>query len=175
MGGSLGRVPHRSQSPLGLSGGSSSSLRSLVLFLFGRQNLAVQPRLTSNPRVSCLCLSDAMAGVSHQTWFECSGSVLHGLQSQAAPATPFLWWPVKRSVAPKKAEGKPELPSKEVCPLGVPPRPSQACHLQVTLLECTSLLLEGCCSPSFSSATRPLSPDIPSTPRHNCHHCHRPN
>lgn len=100
----LGRVPHRSQSPLGLPGGGSSSLSSLVLFLFGRQDLATEPRLTSDPRVSCLCFSGAaMAGVSHHTWFECPGSALRGLQSQADP---FLWWPVKRSIAPKKAEGK---------------------------------------------------------------------
>lgn len=99
-----GRVPRRSQSPLDLPSGSSSSPCSLVLFLFGRQDLAAHPRLTSDPRVSCLCLSGAaMAGVSYHTWFEFPGSALHSLQSQA---TPFLWRPVKRSVVPKKAEGK---------------------------------------------------------------------
>lgn len=154
-----GSVPHRSQSLLDLPSGSSSSPCSLVLFLFGRQDLAAQPGLTSDPRVSCLCLSGAaMAGVSYHTWFEFPGSALHGLQSQA---TPFLWWPVKRSVAPKKTEETFELPSKEVCPLGAPPRLSQARHLQVTLLERASLLLEGCCSPGFSGAARPPSPDIP--------------
>lgn len=154
-----GSVPHRSQSLLDLPSGSSSSPCSLVLFLFGRQDLAAQPGLTSDPRVSCLYPSGAaMAGVSYHTWFEFPGSALHGLQSQA---TPFLWWPVKRSVAPKKTEETFELPSKEVCPLGAPPRLSQACHLQVTLLERASLLLEGCCSPGFSGAARPPSPDIP--------------